>query len=159
LANLVLYAIDRKLRDQSKVTGVRYSTWVDDMALSGEESRNLINVAAKSLSAGGFSLNRRKLRIMNAGNRKLLTGTLLNDSAGISKEYVSQTRSGIYKLATGCVSGEDVYTYVRSLVGRIAHIRRLNSRRALILENQLRAVLMARKADHLVMKLLSPPLH
>lgn len=158
LANLVLYSVDRMLRDQAKATGVRYSTWVDDMALSGDGSRNLINVAAKSLSAGGFSLSRRKLKIMNASNRRLLTGTLLNDSVGISKEYVSQTRSGIHKLATGCVSCDDVYAYVRSLVGRIAHIRRLNSRRAEILENQLRAVLIERKADHLVMKLLSPPL-
>ncbi len=134
LANLVLYSIDQPIRDYCREKDILYTTWIDDLAFSGEQSRRVINVAVEALRNSGFAAPHRKLRIMPAHDRQFLTGLLLNRQPGILREYMSATRSGIYKLATGCVPLSGSKRYVRGVEGRIAYIRMVNPRRAKPLE-------------------------
>jgi len=149
LANLVLFSLDESIRNYCQAHGVFYTTWIDDLAFSGAESRSVINIAVLALRAGGFSLPHKKLRIMRAGERMMLTGVLVGKQPGVAREYVSQTRSGIHKLLTGHVLEGELETYGKRLMGRIAHIRRLNPSRARHLEKQLVAALeyTLRKSD------------
>ena len=78
---------------------------------------------------------------MRAGERMLLTGVLVGKKPGVTREYISQTRSGIHKLSTGQVPRGELETYSKRLIGRIAHIRRLNPNRGRYLEKQLVAAL------------------
>jgi len=141
LANLVLYSFDQPIRDYCTEAGILYTTWVDDLAFSGEGSRQVINIAVNALRKGGFAAPHRKLRIMPAHDRQFLTGLLLNRQPGILKEYVSATRSGIYKLAKGYVSRRNRERYVRRIEGRIAYIKLVNARRARPLELSLNVTL------------------
>jgi len=134
LANLVLYSLDQPIRAYCSQEGILYTTWIDDLAFSGEESRNVINVAVKALRVGGFAVPHRKLRIMPSHRPQILTGLLLNRQPGVLREYVSATRSAIHKLATGCVPAFDRERYLRTLRGRIVYIRMINPRRARPLE-------------------------
>jgi RNA-directed DNA polymerase len=137
LANLVLFSLDQPIRDYCQANSIVYTTWIDDLAFSGAENRRVINTAVVALRAGGFSLPHKKLRIMRAGERKLLTGVLVGKKPGVTREYISQTRSGIHKLLSGYVLEGERETYSKRLIGRIAHIRRLNPNRARYLEKQL----------------------
>jgi hypothetical protein len=141
LANLVLFSLDQPIRDYCQTNSILYTTWIDDLAFSGAESRSVINIAVLALRAGGFSLPHKKLRIMRAGERMQLTGVLIGKKPGVTREYISQTRSGIHKLLTGQVLEWEIETYSKRLIGRIAHIRRLNPNRARYLEEQLSAAL------------------
>jgi len=141
LANLVLYSLDQPIRDYCREKGILYTTWIDDLAFSGEESRRVINVAVEALRNGGFAAPHRKLRIMPTHDRQFLTGLLLNRQPGILREYVSATRSGIHKLASRCVPTSGRERYVRSIEGRIAYIRMVNPRRARPLELNLASTL------------------
>jgi hypothetical protein len=141
LANLVLFSLDQPIRNYCQANSILYTTWIDDLAFSGADSRSVINIAVLALRAGGFSLPHKKLRIMRAGERMLLTGVLVGKKPGVTREYISQTRSGIYKLLTGQVVEGDLETYSKRLIGRIAHIRRLNPNRARYLEKQFVAAL------------------
>jgi hypothetical protein len=134
LANLVLLSLDQPIRNYCQANSILYTTWIDDLAFSGAESRSVINIAVLALRAGGFSLPHKKLKIMRAGERMLLTGVLVGKKPGVTREYISKTRSGIHKLLTGRVLEWEIETYSKRLMGRIAHIRRLNPNRARSLE-------------------------
>lgn len=141
LANLVLYSLDQPIRDHCGREEILYTTWIDDLAFSGKESRRVINVAVKSLRVGGFAVPHGKLKIMPDHQRQILTGLLLNRQPGILKRYISATRSGIHKLAIGCVPAFERERYVKTLHGRIAYIRMINPRRARPLTLRLMSVL------------------
>jgi hypothetical protein len=75
LANLFIWMIDEPIRAACEELGVAYSTWIDDLAFSGERARELIQVAAGTLGARGLRLSRKKIKIMGPSAIKLLTGT------------------------------------------------------------------------------------
>jgi RNA-directed DNA polymerase len=125
LANLVLYSVDRDIRDECSRAGVRYSTWVDDLALSGQGTRRIIGAVVGALSKNGFSVSHRKLRVMGPGDSKVLTGLLLGRRPSATQERLSNLRSGIHKLRTGQIPKEFQSTYARSVYGGIHFVASL----------------------------------
>jgi len=140
LANLVLFSFDKPIRTFCAKNGIVYTTWIDDLIFSGVESRSVINIAVLALRAGGFSLPHKKLKIMSAGERILVTGVLVGRKPGVLRKYVRHTRAGIHRLTIGCVPEWQVDVYVRKIRGRIAHINRFNPNTARTLERQLLSV-------------------
>lgn len=122
LANLVLHNIDAPIRSQCAESAITYSTWIDDLAFSGDSPQQIIQTVTRTLSSVGFGISHRKLRIMGPGDRKLLVGIVLNRFPNIRREYLSQVRSGIHKLRAGLVSKHEMRAYVDSLEGKICHI-------------------------------------
>ncbi len=130
LANLVLYAVDGPIRTECARHKVQYSTWVDDLALSGPDARTVINVAVKALGEAGFRIPHRKMKIMGPGTRKVLNGVLLGRFPSALPERLAQVRSGIHKLRTNQVPPAELDGYIRSLEGRICHLGGLVPRKA-----------------------------
>ncbi len=64
LANLFIWMIDAPIRAACEHLGVVYSTWIDDLAFSGEHARELIQIAAETLRANGLRISRKKVHIM-----------------------------------------------------------------------------------------------
>jgi hypothetical protein len=143
LANLVLFSVDEVIRENCLLHGVRYSTWVDDLAFSGKNARDVIGVAVKALSAAGFSVSHRKMKVMGAGDRKVLTGLLLGKQPGVLPERLSNLRSGIHKLRTGRVPLGLQHSYVRSLRGSINFVGLISQHKARPLHEELDDCLIA----------------
>lgn len=122
LANLVLHSIDGPIREHCEKSAITYSTWIDDLAFSGDSPQEIIRTVTQTLSSAGFGISHRKLKIMGPGDRKLLVGLVLNRFPNIRRQYVGQVRSGIHKLRTGIVSPSDLLPYNDSLDGKIRHI-------------------------------------
>jgi RNA-directed DNA polymerase len=127
LANLALYNVDEAVRNACVQGRVVYSTWVDDLALSGASARNIIDVAVVALRDGGFAVPHRKLIVQGAGDRKILNGTLMGRIPTVPREYFSRIRSGIHKLASGQVARADRAKYLCSLEGQIKYVAKLDS--------------------------------
>ena len=140
LANLVLLSLDEPIRIFCEQNGISYTNWIDDLVFSGEDSRQVIDVAVHALRVGGFSVPHKKLKIMSGSERKLVTGVVVGNKPGILRKYVRDTRSGIHKLNMGLVPHFQIDAYLRKIRGRIAHINRLNPNRARELEHQLASV-------------------
>ena len=64
LANLFIWSVDGQIRDACAELGVEYSTWIDDLAFSGDKARNLIQVVVGALKRSGLRLSHKKIRIM-----------------------------------------------------------------------------------------------
>lgn len=122
LANLVLNSVDGPIRKACEILAVKYSTWVDDLALSGQEARHVINVAVDALRQSGFAVSHRKMKIMCRGSSQVLNGVLMGRFPTVVPERLSQIRSGIHKLEVHQVPPGELHEYVRSLEGRINHV-------------------------------------
>ena len=125
LANLVLHMVDGPIRAECANQDVNYSTWVDDLAFSGESARYVIQTAVTALRRGGFAVSHRKLRIMGPKDRKELNGLVVSNSVGIHPSMESQIRAGIHNLRCHKVPQECLPGYLRSLRGRIAYVSRI----------------------------------
>jgi RNA-directed DNA polymerase len=147
LANLVLFSVDGIIRDECSLRGVRYSTWVDDLAFSGQHARGVIGVAVKALSDAGFSVSHNKLKIMGPGDRKVLTGIMLGKQPAVLPQRLSNLRSGIHKLRTGQVPLGTQEHYVRSLRGGINFVGLVSQDKARRLHEDLDNCLIALAAN------------
>lgn len=129
LANLVISAIYPGVEAECETLGVLYSTWVDDLAFSGERARDIIPLVISVLRKNGFCISRRKLKIMGGGSRKVLNGVTISKFPKVRRERESQIRSGIHKYASGFVIEEQVPAYLKSLNAKITHVETVNRRR------------------------------
>lgn len=141
LANLVVHNIDAPIREACERSEINYSTWIDDLAFSGEYPQQIIPTVVRALSSAGLGISHKKLRVMGPGESKVLLGTVLNRFPNVRREYLSQTRSGIHKLRTDCVSTADFQKYLCSLEGKIRHITRVAPRKGEKLSLELQGAL------------------
>lgn len=144
LANLVLLSLDEPIRAFCRKHRIVYTTWIDDLVFSGDESRRVIDIAVSALRAGGFSLPHKKLKIMTSGGRMLVTGVVLGHKPGILRRYIRDTRAGIHRLAMGDVSRIQIDDYSKRIIGRIAHIKRINPTAAWGLKRQVASVILGK---------------
>jgi len=129
LANLVLHLIDGPIRSECERLGIRYSTWVDDLAFSSENPRPITNLVISTLQREGFRISRRKLEIVSPGERKILNGVLVGRCLSSPPDYLARIRAGIHKLHSGQVPRfpmSEIAHYSQKLRGSIAHISTIN---------------------------------
>ena len=122
VANLFVRSVDSQLC-ASLPSGVRYTRYVDDLTFSGSNPRHLIGEAAMLLTRRGLPIKISKLVIAGRGSRQEVTGLVVNGSKRptIARPYRDGVRAAIHQLRSE--SREEVVKSVRSIKGRIAHIR------------------------------------
>jgi RNA-directed DNA polymerase len=130
LANLVLYFVDAPIREACERAGVRYSTYVDDIAFSGDRAPDVIQTSIATLQSVGFAISHKKLKVMRSGARMVLNGVNLGRRLGVGSQRYSAIRSGIHKYRTGQVQPAQSSSYLRSLEGNIAQLATINPHRA-----------------------------
>lgn len=139
LANLFIWMIDAPIRAACKQLGVVYSTWIDDLAFSGEPARELIQIAAETLRGHGLRISRKKVQIMGPRAAKLITGTRLGaGTVRAPHEKLSRIRSGIHKFEGGLVEVDETEKYIKGLIGQLRFIHQLCPRDASKCAAQLR---------------------
>lgn len=134
VANLLLAApVDVPMSAEAERQGVRYSRFVDDIAISGENPRPLINKVAKLLSSRRLPVHRRKingpskLRIAPSGVAQRITGLIVNAQNGLSvpRERRDKVRAAIYALRRA--PKHELKKAVASIRGKITHIAQFNA--------------------------------
>ena len=145
LANLLLRSVDQIIETRARSSGVSYSRFVDDVTLSGENPRALINSVARALSTKRLRIHRSqpkfsskvKLSVKSARSPQEVTGLVVNSPLGpsVSKKRRDAVRAEIHQLGK-----EDpaVRAFrLPSIKGKIAHVRRYNPGTARRLERLL----------------------
>ena len=130
LANLFLAAVDEEIVRACREVGVVYSTWVDDLAFSGQNARCVIQIAIEVLRRAGLAVSHKKLKVMGPSSRKILNGIVVGRKLNVKSEYRNGIRSGIHKLRIGAVNRATFDLYVKSVNGSIDHAYRFNKRLA-----------------------------
>jgi hypothetical protein len=133
-------ALVEKIRDACAQLGLEYSTWIDDLAFSGDKARDVIQVVVGVLKRIGLRLSHKKIKIMGGTESKLLTGTRFGDhSLRAPKELCDRARAGIHNLECGLVPESEKASYCRKLSALIAHIGRISPKDTVRIQSALSA--------------------
>jgi hypothetical protein len=137
--------IDEPIRQACKQLGVVYSTWIDDLAFSGQRARELIQIAADTLRINGLRISRKKIHIMGPRATKMITGTRLGaDGIRAPSEKLSRIRSGIFKFELGLVSPDETERYIKGIVAQLRFVHQLCPKDAVLYAQKLRKAVRGR---------------
>lgn len=148
VANILLSSpLDNPLSLEAKRLGASATRFVDDIALSGDNPRPLINGIARKLSQRRLPMYRRKpsgkskLKIMPNSGPQEVTGLLVNRVQGpsISRAKRDRVRAAIHQLPA--LKAEERQRAVRSIEGRIQYVEQFNPGTAKRLKRTLRGTL------------------
>jgi hypothetical protein len=133
IANLLLAApVDTPLAIHAARWGLRYSRFVDDLAISGKNPRSLINLIAKLLSRRRLKVHRlrrhgrSKLKITSSGRAQQVTGLIVNAQRGLSVpgHRREKIRTAIWVLRR--TNKHELPQAVNSIRGRISYVAQFN---------------------------------
>ena len=130
LANLVLSTFDHEIRSVCLLKGVAYSSWVDDLAFSGDSATQVIGPVIAALKKAGFSVSHRKIKVMGPGDRKVLNNLVLGRFITVQRQYLNSIRAGIHNLKYRRVRASEIGAYVESLHGSINYLRLFEPKKA-----------------------------
>jgi hypothetical protein len=145
LANLCARRLDVRLNALAQATGAVYTRYADDLAFSGglelEQSLRRFRMLVCQIAVEeGFAINLPKSRFMRQGARQELTGIVVNSHANIRRADFDRLKA----ILTNCArhgpesQNRDGHADFRNhLLGRIAHMERVNAARG----NRLRELL------------------
>lgn len=138
LANLVLASFDGEIRSVCAEHGIRYSSWVDDLAFSGQSPAQVIGPVVSTLIKAGFRVSHRKIERMGTRDRKVLNKLVLGKFITVQKQYRARIRAGIHNLLCSRVPADETGAYIEGLKGNIGYLRLFDPRKAAIQEQRLR---------------------
>ena len=118
--------MDEALRSSVERHGLGYSRFVDDLTISGDQPKLLIDLTTRLLKARGLKLAAEKLKVCPHGGPQEVTGLVVNDAkrVTISRRYRDAVRSSIHKLRN--MERDEWPKQVASIEGKIAHVARFN---------------------------------
>jgi RNA-directed DNA polymerase len=106
LSNLVNYQLDTRLTRLAETFQARYSRYADDLTFSlGQDDRKVLNYLLRKtkriLGEYGYSLNRKKVRILRQHQRQIVTGLVVNEKVQLPRTTRRWLRAVAHHLRTG----------------------------------------------------------
>lgn len=154
LANIILWKpVDTPVAEEAAALGLNITRWVDDISVSGNDPRPIINSVAKRLSQRGLRMYRAKapfqstpkLKIVPRDQRQEVTGLVVNGKAPtISRKRRDRVRAAIHQLTK--LQGAAFSKGAASIQGRINYVAQFHPRAVRRLRADFRRVLDIRKS-------------
>jgi RNA-directed DNA polymerase len=101
LCNAVLHRLDRRLHGLAQKRGFVYTRYADDLTFSGDDvnaAHQLRRAAERIVAEEGFAVNAAKTRVQGRGARQVVTGVVVNQQVGLSRQERRKLRSAIHRL-------------------------------------------------------------
>ncbi|KMT59096.1 retron St85 family RNA-directed DNA polymerase [Paenilisteria newyorkensis] len=97
IANLICRKLDARLTALCAKYALNYTRYADDITISGGRmvfklKKHIINI----ISDENFSINKSKIKLLTAGDRKKITGIIVNEKLSVPKKVVRELRQEIY---------------------------------------------------------------
>ncbi|HEX3906729.1 MAG TPA: reverse transcriptase family protein [Mycobacteriales bacterium] len=149
LANLVAYALDRRIAALAQSAGASYTRYADDLALSLDgpgawrRAHRLVTAVREIATETGFGVNERKTVVASRGQRQLLCGVVVNDRPTVSRVDYDRLRALLHNCATrgpASQNHDDRPDFRAHLLGRIAWVGSLDPLRGARLRAQFDAI-------------------
>jgi len=130
ICNALVLRIDQRLAGLAKKHGLAYTRYADDLSFSGNLNREAANqiriVTTRIVEEEGFKVNPDKTRFMGCGARQTVTGVVVNQVLGLSRQERRRLRAMVHQLGRqndlNCVPP----VQRARLEGKIAYLSMLN---------------------------------
>jgi retron-type reverse transcriptase len=132
LCNAILLRLDRRLAGLAEKHGFTYTRYADDLTFSGADTAKVakfLQAVPAIVASEGFAVNVKKTRVMRAGRRQAVTGVVVNQAMGLSRQERRKLRAGLHRQKT---AGADPGERLR-LNGKLAYLFMLNKAQAMAL--------------------------
>jgi RNA-directed DNA polymerase len=136
LCNAVALRLDRRLAGLAAKLRFSYTRYADDLSFSGDDPGGipaLRRLATRIIEEEGFRVNEAKTRIMRRGSRQTVTGVVVNEVPGLSRQERRRIRAIIHQ--TGKPAADP--TQLDRLRGKLAYLAMLNPGQAAALRGKL----------------------
>ncbi len=148
LANLVAFALDRRLAAYAQASGATYTRYADDLSFSGglDLSRRCAAFTAgvaRIVTESGFRLNPAKTRSRRRSQRQVVTGIVVNDRTNVARPEYDLLRAILHECRTtgpAAANREGLPDLRSHLLGRISWVTALNRGRGEKLRREFDAV-------------------
>lgn len=133
LSNAVVVKMDRRLAGLARRYGFAYTRYADDLTFSGNDiagAHALRLLATRVIEEEGFAVNRRKTQIRRNGSRQMVTGVVVNDVLGLSRQDRRRLRAAIHHYLKAHASGSTDSAQLARLDGKVAYLSMLNAAQA-----------------------------
>jgi RNA-directed DNA polymerase len=102
LSNQVARRLDRRLAGLARKLGATYTRYADDLTFSGDDSLNpkvgyLMARIRHLAEAEGFKVNEAKSRVLRRNAAQVVTGLVVNDRPGVSRDEVRRLRAILHR--------------------------------------------------------------
>jgi hypothetical protein len=133
LSNAVVVKMDRRLAGLARRYGFAYTRYADDLTFSGDDiaaAHALRLLAQRVVEEEGFALNQSKTRLTRSGSRQTVTGVVVNDVLGLSRQERRRLRAAIHRYASAHAAGNVDPARLARLDGKVAYVFMLNAGQA-----------------------------
>ena len=101
LANLVAFALDRRLAGYAHSAGAVYTRYADDLTFSGGDrlarrSDALIAAVTRIVGQAGFGLNTSKTRERSRSQRQVVTGIVVNEKTNLARPEFDRLKAVLW---------------------------------------------------------------
>lgn len=131
ISNIIMREFDDTVGSWCAERNIAYTRYCDDMTFSGSfDPKPVKGFVKEQLKKAGFYVNDRKTVVARQGQRKAVTGIVVNERPNTSATYRKKLRQELYYCKTygvcshmnhmGVRVGED--TYLRQLLGRVNYV-------------------------------------
>ena len=130
ITNIIMYDFDEKIGKYCGENNISYTRYCDDITFSGDfEDKAVIFVVKDELRKLGLFLKSRKTAVIPNTKRQTVTGIVVNEKIGLTKEYKNKIRQEIYYIKKHGIDGHlskigepNKQHYLNSLKGRVAFV-------------------------------------
>ena len=140
VANLVLRALDERVKDIAESRGLTYSRCMDGFVVAGNhKTREALGLMIQEILRSGLAVRRKKTTNAGAGKAQMVVGYNVNTPYGpkVCKAKVQEIRTDVHQLVLAHDRGEDVSVLLRSVRGSLAYLGMTNHGAVRRLERQL----------------------
>ena len=136
ISNIIMKDFDDIIGEWCKQRKIRYTRYCDDMTFSGDfNPKETIEFVRSELRKRGYFLNNKKTTIVRDGQKKIVTGIVVNEKLNVSSEYRKDIRQTVYyckKFGTASHLKRvndivDEKVFLQKLLGRINYVLSVDS--------------------------------
>lgn len=131
LANLMAFALDRRLAGLARSLDAAYTRYADDLAFSGDAriAPVLLDTLPGIVAEEGFRLNPGKTRVQPASGRQVVTGLVVNSRVNPPRAELDLLKATLHRLGDPADPRRGDAAFLAHLSGRIGWVEQVNPRR------------------------------
>lgn len=146
LANIICRNMDKNISDFCKKNSLKYTRYADDITISSNNRINWVeSVVVNILLSYQFIPNREKTILLGPGDRKQVTGIIVNEKLSIPKSVIREMRKNIHfiqrfgleKHLHNIGVEDNQQKYISHLYGVANYIKMVEPSKGLLIKRQL----------------------
>lgn len=133
LCNALVRKLDQRIAGLARRFGVNYTRYADDLTFSGDldhkQAFALTQIVRRIVESEGFIVNADKTLILSHARRQTVTGAVVNDTLGLSRQERRRLRAMLHRQTQGKQPHDEHKNPISDacLQGKLAYLKMLNT--------------------------------